>query len=149
MKSLLGSDDLAKLPENLQKLVEKARREKKTLGEAVRKSEGAAENFEKITAPLEETKAAIADLKSQLAEMQQSDAIKETHTRIESLDDRTRDLAQSYDQTAYSLAETLQAANDLDKRMVDLRHIAGELSQTKDDVAKLSGPEGMVTKIQE
>ena len=55
-------DELAELPEDLKKLVEKARSEKKALGEAVKKTEAAAQNFEQITAPLEETKAAIADV---------------------------------------------------------------------------------------
>ncbi len=142
-------DDFAELPEDLKRLVEKARREKKALGEAVSKTEAAAQNFEQITAPLEETKAAIADLKAQLAEMQQGDALKEAHTQIESLEDRAKDLAQSHDQTTNSLAETLQSANDLDERLVGLRQLVAEVSQAKDDLAKLSGPAGMVTKIHE
>ena len=106
-KSLLGRDELSELPEDLKKLVEKARREKKALGEAVRKTEAAVQNFEKITAPLEETKAAIADIRGQVAEMQQGDAIKEAVTRIASLEERAQDLTRSHDQTAHSLAENL------------------------------------------
>ncbi len=65
LKSIFGSDEP---PENLQKLVEKGQRERKALGEAVKKTVAAAQNFEKITAPLEETKAAMADLKGRLSQ---------------------------------------------------------------------------------
>ncbi len=81
--------------------------------------------------------------------MQQGDAMKEAVTRIASLEERAQNLTLTHAETRNSLAATQQNANDLDERMAGLRQLLTEVSQAKDEVAKLSGPAGMVTKIKE
>ena len=102
LKSLFGRGEIEALPEELRKLIEGARREKKALGGLVNKAASASQSLQEITAPLEETRTVIKDIGGQLADLKDNTAIGEVFSRIESLEERAKDLTRSHDRATRS-----------------------------------------------
>ncbi len=144
LKSLFGRGEIEELPEELRKLIERAGREKKALGALVKKAASASQSMQEIAGPLEETRTTIKDISGQLADLKDDDAIGVVFSLIESLEERAKALAQSHDQATSSLAATLQGAADLQQRLTDLGQVVSVVSDAWVDIAKLSGPSGMV-----
>ncbi len=115
----------------------------------VKNAASASQSLQEIAVPLEETRTAIKDIDGQLAGLKDNTAFGEVFSRIESLEERTKDLAQSHDQATSSLAATLHGANDLEERLTGLHQVVSEVSDARDDLVKLSGPAGMVVKLKE
>ena len=148
-KSLFGRGEIEVLPEELRKLIERAQREKKALGALVKKAASASQSMQEIAGPLEETRTTVKDISGQLADLKDDAAIGAVFSLIESLEERAKDLAQSHDQATSTLAATLQGAADLEERLTGLGQVVSEVSDARDDIAKLSGPAGMVAKLKE
>ena len=63
-KSLFGRGEIEALPEELRKLIESARREKKALGGLVKKAASASQSLKEIAGPLEETRTTIEETRA-------------------------------------------------------------------------------------
>ena len=90
LKSLLGSGEFTELPEELSKLLDQAKRDKRALRDLLKRSETASKKIEYLADRLEANRAAAESLDVQVAQLQmRATVLEDSVSRLELLEQRT------------------------------------------------------------
>ena len=148
LKSLMSSGELTEIPEELTKLLAQAKRDRKALGDLLKRSETASKKIEGLTDPLEAMRVTAESLASQMSALQaQADSFEKATSRIDDVTVHATGLAEWQAAHSSSSKEADRAISELTTKVDKLQGVVGKAMAAKEEITGLLDPKSGVTKV--
>ena len=152
IKSLFGGNEevnpLTELPEDLKKIFEQAKRDRKALRDLLRRSEKAQEVLQDVSGPLATVQASAESMTLQMKELQaRVDAFTDVSEKVDSVEHRARELTESQSKATTTLDDAAKRVSDLKMQVRDIRSMVDEIVTARDDLTEMAGPYGTVATL--
>ena len=148
LKSLLGSGEFTELPEELSKLLDQAKRDKRALRDLLKRSETASKKIEDLADPLEANRAAAESLDVQVAQLQmRATVLEDSVSRLELLEQREEKIGKTQERLMETVERNSNAADRLEGRVAKIHTQLGTVSSSEKMLANLLDPKGGLTKV--
>ena len=140
--------DLAELPKELADLLAQSKEDSKALRELLKRSESAAEKFERLVDPLEAMQATAKSLDTQVSELKgRVSTLGESVSRFEALEERADEIGKSQEDLMRTVQLSTSAAERIQDRIGEIQAHVLAVSTTEKLITDLMGPKGSFTKI--
>ena len=148
LKSLLGSGEFTELPEELSKLLDQAKRDKRALRDLRKRSETASKKIEDLADPLEANRAAAESLDVQVAQLEmRATVLEDSVSRLELLEQREEKIGKTQERLMETVERNSNAADRLEGRVAKIHTQLGTVSSSEKMLANLLDPKGGLTKV--
>ncbi len=148
LKSLLGSGELTELPAELTKLLDQAKRDRKALGDLLKRSNTASKKIEDLADPLETLRATAEDLTSQMSALQaQVDSFEKVTSTIDAVTVHATGLAEWQAAQSSSSEKADRTISELTAKVKELQTVVAEAMTAKDEITDLLDPKGGVSRV--
>ena len=150
-----GSDEITDLPEDLQKMLAQAKRDRRALRDLLRRSEKAQQTLLEGSGPLAAVQAGAEAMSKQMTDLQaradsfdglsaQSDSVS---AQLDSVEKRAKELAEAQKRSDATLTDTSRGVGELKTQVREIRSMADEAVVAKEEISDLAGPYGTVASL--
>jgi len=143
-----GNEEVPDIPLDLQKMLDQAKRDRRALGDLLDRSERVQRTLQEGLTPLVTAKADVEAISQRMTDLQgKVDSFRDIPGKLDSVEQRAKDLAESQSRSEARLTDSSQSFNDLEAQVREIQSLADQIVVGKEDISELAGPNGTVATL--